>query len=343
MGLILVSTPRFFEHTPPPGHPERPERAHVFDAVADAWREGGGRVIEPRPATLDEIARVHAGHYIAAVEQTRGRAVMLDEDTYTSPETADLALLAAGAALSATEHVMGAEGERALALVRPPGHHAEAAAAMGFCFYNNVAVAAAAALASGVVRVAIVDFDVHHGNATQHMFEEDPRVLFVSMHQHPFYPGTGTADEVGRGRGRGHTVNVPLEAGSTDGDYRLVLERAVEPIVDRFAPELVLVSAGFDAHEHDPLAHMRMTSAGYARLAAALARLADRHARGRLVAVTEGGYELTALGESLQAVVRALAGDAARPERGSVAPSTGRGERAIDAVRHSVGAYWPGL
>ena len=343
MGLVLVSTPRFFDHTPPPGHPERPERAHVFDVVADGWRERGGRVIEPRPAAFEEIARVHSRAHVAAIERTRGRAVMIDEDTYTSPETAEVALLAAGAALTATEHVLEAEGERALALVRPPGHHAEPETAMGFCFYNNVAVAAAAALASGLTRVAIVDFDVHHGNGTQRMFEEDPRVLFVSVHQHPFYPGTGAASEIGRGPGRGFTVNAALEAGCTDGDYLLVFERVVRPIVERFAPELLLVSAGFDAHEHDPLAHMRLTSAGYARLAAVLTGLADRHARGRLAAITEGGYELTALGESLHALVRVLGGETAWLQARTFEPSTGRGERAADAVRAAQAAFWPGL
>lgn len=343
MGVILVSTPRFFDHTPPPGHPERPERAHVFDVVADGWRERGGRVMEPRAATHAEIERVHTRAHIASVESTRGRAVMIDEDTYTSPETAELALLAAGAALTATEQVLAAEGDRALALVRPPGHHAEADVAMGFCFYNNIAVAAAAALASGLSRVAIVDFDVHHGNGTQRMFEEDPRVLFVSVHQHPCYPGTGPTEEIGCGAGRGLTVNAALEAGCTDGDYAVVFDRIVVPIVGRFAPELILVSAGFDAHQDDPLAHMRMTSAGYARLAAALAELADRHARGRLVAVTEGGYELTALGESLHAVVRVLSGDAAWVAGRSLEPSTGRGERAADALRAALTPFWPGL
>ena len=343
MGLILVSTPRFFDHTPPPGHPERPERAHVFDAVADGWRGRGGRVIEPRAAAQDEVARVHTARHIEAIELTRGQALMLDEDTFTSPETADLALLAAGAALVGVEHVLAEDGARALALVRPPGHHAGPGTAMGFCYYNNVAVAAAAALASGLARVAIVDIDVHHGNGTQEMFAGDPRVLFVSLHQHPFYPGTGGADEVGDGDARGFTVNVPLDAGCTDGDYAVVFDRVVAPVVERFAPELILVSAGFDAHEHDPLAHMRMTSAGYGRIAAGLAALADRHARGRLVAVTEGGYELAALGESLHAVVRALDGDVEWLKGKDAAPPTGRGDRAVDAVRAAQASFWPGL
>jgi acetoin utilization deacetylase AcuC-like enzyme len=333
VSLVLVSTPRFFDHTTPPGHPERPDRAHVFDAVADSWRDRQGLVIEPRPATHDEIRRVHTSQHIEAIEATRGRAAMLDIDTFTSPETADLALLASGAALTAIERVLDGSATRALALVRPPGHHAEADHAMGFCFYNNVAIAAADALVRGLSRVAIVDWDVHHGNGTQHIFEHDPRILFISTHQYPFYPGTGAAHELGEGDGRGFTMNVPMDAGATDGDYVHVFETIIAPALDRFRPELVLVSAGFDTHERDPLAHMRMTSAGFGRIARTVTAVADRHAAGRLVAVTEGGYELSALAESLNAVIRVLAGDDAWLNETSIASATGRGERGAQALR----------
>jgi acetoin utilization deacetylase AcuC-like enzyme len=333
VSVVLISTPRFGDHTTPPGHPERPERAEVFDAVVDDWRTRGALVVEPRPATRDELRRVHTDAHIDAIEGTRGRAAMLDPDTFTSPETADLAQLAAGAALTGLEHVLEGRATRALALVRPPGHHAESTEAMGFCFYNNVAVAAAEALARGLSRVAIVDWDVHHGNGTQHTFESDPRVLFVSTHQFPFYPGTGAAHEIGQGDGRGFTLNVPLEAGATDGDYLHVFEEVITPALDAFRPELVLVSAGFDAHESDPLAHMRMTSGGFGRLARAVTAVADRYAGGRLLVLTEGGYELAALAESLDAVVRVLAGDDAWLSEIEMRPSTGRGERSADAVR----------
>ena len=193
---------------------------------------------------------------------TAGQAVMLDPDTFTSPDSYDIARLAAGATVQAAEHAV-AEREPAFALVRPPGHHAEPDRAMGFCLFNNVAVAAAAMLARGLERIAIVDIDVHHGNGTQAMFYEEPRVLYVSTHQFPFYPGTGAADEIGAGDGRGFTVNVPMEAGSTDADYALVHRDIVGPVLDEFRPELVLVSAGYDAHERDPLASMRMTTEGY--------------------------------------------------------------------------------
>jgi acetoin utilization deacetylase AcuC-like enzyme len=343
MSLVLVSSPRFFEHTTPPGHPERPERAGVFDAVAAAWREKGGVVVEPRLATHDEIRRVHSQRHVAAIEATRGRAMMLDMDTFTSPETADLAELAAGAALTALELVLDGDVRRALALVRPPGHHAEADRAMGFCFYNSVAIAASAALARGIERIAIVDWDVHHGNGTQYSFEHDPRVLFVSAHQSPWYPDTGAADEVGEGEGRGFTVNVPIEGGANDGDYQLVFDDIVVPILERFRPALVLVSAGFDAHERDPLAHMRVTASGFGRLARSIAAVADRHAGGRLVAITEGGYELGALRESLDAVIRVLAGDAGWLDQEAIAAPTTRGARAADAVRAAQAESWPGL
>lgn len=337
--MILITSPRFEEHTPPPGHPERPERAHVFDAVAARWRERGGRIAEPRAATIEEVGRVHDAAYLDTLAATAGSAVMMDPDTFTSAATYDIALLAAGAAVQAAGHAI-AQREPAFALVRPPGHHAERDRAMGFCFLNNVAIAAAAALAAGVRRVAIVDIDVHHGNGTQWSFYADPRVLYVSTHQHPFYPGTGAAGDVGTGDGAGFTVNVPLEAGSTDADYDLVHRAIVEPVLDAFSPELLIVSAGFDAHETDPLASMRVTTAGYAAIVRRLRTLADRH--GAMALVTEGGYELAALAQCLEASFAVLHGEpAADPPRATgVAP---RGERARAAVRAAQAPYWPAI
>jgi acetoin utilization deacetylase AcuC-like enzyme len=339
--LTIFSSSLFHDHTPPPGHPERPERADVLDAIAARAVERGARLVEPRAATREELLCVHSPAHLSRLDAVRGRAAMLDADTFTSPETIERAELAAGAAVGAVEEVLAGRATRAMALVRPPGHHAEPDRAMGFCFFNNVAIAAAAALDHGLSRVAIVDFDVHHGNGTARAFDADPRVLFVSTHEWPLYPGTGAVTDVGRGAGEGFTVNVPLEAGATDGDYALVFERVVEPIVEAFAPELVLVSAGFDAHEHDPLAHMRLTRAGFELMAATLAQLADRHASGRLVAVTEGGYDLGALGESLDGVAAVLAG-IATPST-TARHASGRGATAVSAVRSVQAARWRGL
>jgi acetoin utilization deacetylase AcuC-like enzyme len=339
--MILFASPRFEEHVTPPGHPERPERAHVFDAVAARWLEKGGRSMQPQPARREDLERVHAAGYVAEILATAGRAVMLDPDTFTSPESADIALLAAGAAIDAAAHAVE-HREPAFALVRPPGHHAEGARAMGFCLFNNVAVAAAAMLDRGLTRIAIVDIDVHHGNGTQAIFYDDPRVLYVSTHQHPFYPGTGAATEVGAGDGRGFTVNVPLEAGSTDADYDLAHRAIVLPVLDEFAPELVLVSAGYDAHERDPLASMRVTTRGYAALMNSLREVALRH--GQIALATEGGYELSALAACLEVSLQVLDG-AEAPVRvaaavEAAATTAARGERGVAAARAALKPFW---
>jgi acetoin utilization deacetylase AcuC-like enzyme len=316
----------------PPGHPERVERAEVMLTVAEGFRRAGGTVLEPPAAPMEALRRVHAADHLERLSGTAGRAVALDADTFTSPDSWEVARLAAGAAMAAVDRALDAgRGARALALVRPPGHHAEADRAMGFCLLNNVAVAAAHARARGVSRVAIVDYDVHHGNGTQWSFYADPAVLFVSSHQYPFYPGTGAASETGIGVGTGATINVPLAAGATDADYELVYERIVYPALRRFEPDLVLVSAGFDVHRDDPLGGMRLSTPQVARLTAGLLAVADECCEGRLVAVTEGGYDLPALAACLQAVIGVLAGsDEVGPAPGGPAS---RGEAAFETVR----------
>src|SRR6187402_3187589 len=219
MPLVVVSSKRFVDHVTPVGHPERPERAEVLQQVANAFKESGGEVIEPRSATDDDLLRVHTEEHVEAISSTRGKATMIDEDTFTSPDSDEIARLAAGAVLTGVDCVLdGPAGSRALVLVRPPGHHAEADRAMGFCLYSNIAIGAAYARSRGCARVAIVDYDVHHGNGTQWIFYEDPTVLFVSSHQYPFYPGTGAASEKGRGAGLGYTLNLPLDAGAKDDE-----------------------------------------------------------------------------------------------------------------------------
>ncbi|MCC7178716.1 MAG: histone deacetylase [Acidobacteria bacterium] len=304
--LTVISSPRFADHLTPPGHPERPERATAMAAVVGRFRAAGGRVVEPRPAADADLLRVHTRGHVEAMRATRGKAVMLDADTLTSPASEEVARLAAGAVLTAVDTVLdGPAGSRSVAVVRPPGHHAEADRAMGFCLYNNIAVGAAHARERGVARVAIVDCDVHHGNGTQWTFYEDPTVLYISSHQYPYYPGTGAADEAGRGAGLGFTLNLPLEAGSADRDVIRRYEREAVPKLEWFKPDLLLVSAGFDAHERDPLAGCRMTTDGYRRLTELLVSAADRLCEGRVVVVTEGGYDLAALTECLDAVLDA--------------------------------------
>jgi len=346
MPVLIVTSDRCALHQPPPGHPERPERHDAMSAVAEQWRNRGAQVVEPGRATREQLARVHDAAFLDQLEETAGHAVMLDPDTFTSPESWEIATVAAGAALMAVDAVLGGTVTRAAALVRPPGHHAEPSRAMGFCLLNNVAIAAAEALARGVARVAIVDFDVHHGNGTQCAFLGDPRVLFVSTHQWPFYPGSGHESEVGVGDGEGYTVNVPMDAGATDDDYDVVFRQVVMPVVTQFDPGLVLVSAGFDAHELDPLGGMRMTEAGYARLMRHLVAAADQSSAGRLVMVTEGGYHLPALAASLDASLRVLNGKDSEPDttsiRAATAPSI-RGDTAVKRVRAAQSRYWRGL
>jgi acetoin utilization deacetylase AcuC-like enzyme len=340
MLLTLITSERFVEHTTPPGHPERPERAEVFDVVAARWRGRGAVHLEPRLATREQLLRVHTPLYVDGLAATAGRAVSLDSDTYTSPESYDVARLAAGAACQGVEIALRGEGPVA-ALVRPPGHHAEADKAMGFCLFNNVAVAAAHARALGAQRVAVVDIDVHHGNGTQWMFYGDASVLYVSLHQFPYYPGTGAATEVGRHEGRGFTLNVPLAAGATDADYDLLLRSAVVPVLGAFAPDLLLVSAGYDAHDRDPLAAMRVSTEGFAALVAHLWKVASAKSAGRLVLVTEGGYDLPALSDGLEVSLEVLG--AAPGEPPVVRGDASRGRAALEALREAQAPYWPTL
>jgi acetoin utilization deacetylase AcuC-like enzyme len=339
--LTIFTSDRFADHLTPPGHPERVQRAEVMQVVASQFRQRGGTVVEPRPVTEQELHRIHEADYVTLIRETAGRAVALDADTFTSPDTYEVARLAAGAAVSAVDHVLDAgRGARAMAMVRPPGHHAERSRAMGFCFFNNIAVAAAHARARGLARVAVVDHDVHHGNGTQWSFYQDPTVLFISSHQYPYYPGTGAAGDIGAGAGLGFTMNLPLEAGATDADYDLVYSKAAVPVLRQFRPELVLISAGFDAHADDPLGGMRVTAGEFGRLTALVADAADECCDGRVVAVTEGGYDLKALAASLLAAIAALDGstplDALRAPEGP----TPRAQASLEAVRPHVSRYW---
>ena len=309
--IALYDHPAFGAHAPPAGrpHPERPER---LDAARKGLsRLGAGTFVRPEVPVADvaRLERVHdPDHLRRLFERFEAEASgFLDADTYFGPGTAEAVLRASGAASAAVRAVVSGPARRAIVLARPPGHHAEPDRAMGFCIVNHVAVAAAEALALGLERVAVVDFDVHHGNGTQRIFEADPRVLFVSLHEWPLYPGTGDVSEVGRGAGRGRTVNVPLPAGSDGAVYRAAFLQIVLPILEGFRPQLVLVSAGFDAHGRDPLAHMALGARDFGAMAAALCAVADASAGGRIVVLWEGGYDLMALADGWEWVAQALA------------------------------------
>jgi acetoin utilization deacetylase AcuC-like enzyme len=304
MSLVVITSDRFADHVTPPGHPERVERAEVMQVATAKWEKGGGKVIAPRAATDEDLLRIHDAEHIESIRKLRGRPSMLDADTFISPQSDDVARLAAGAVLTGVDHVLGgAKRTRALAMVRPPGHHAERDRAMGFCLYNNIAIGAAYARAKGIERVAIVDYDVHHGNGTQHSFYADPTVLFISSHQFPFYPGTGAANETGTGAGEGFTLNIPLSAGATDEIYDNAYRTKAIPALQKFKPGLMLISAGFDLHERDPLAGMQVTTEGIGKLTSQLIAAADELCEGRVVFVTEGGYDTKALYECLEKVI----------------------------------------
>ncbi len=345
--VLLLSDPAMFEHDPGPGHPERPQR---LVTVCDALRTqpvAGTRWAIPQPAPNPLLERVHAPVYVDHLDELRGTSARLDADTLVSPGSIAAARLAAGAAVDAVTAVIAGRARRAFALVRPPGHHAEVDRAMGFCLLNNIAVAAAHARADlGCRRVLIVDWDVHHGNGTQHAFFDRRDVLFFSTHRFPFWPGTGDLHEIGADAGIGFTVNVPLPAGCGDTEYRAVFDELLVPVADDFEPELILVSAGFDAHTRDPLGGMSMTTQGYRSLCGVVCELADRLCDGRLALILEGGYDLDALAGSVRACVEVLAGAAspesrAPPEPQEVMGSEGSAERVIGEVRRIHRGFWP--
>jgi acetoin utilization deacetylase AcuC-like enzyme len=311
LGYVLDDL--FIQHRAPSGHPERPARA---EAVRDALKAAGiasrGEHRPIRAATDDELARVHAAGYLEDLARTvPGKSGWLDADTYYSPGTWDAARAAAGATTQLVLDVLSGELGQGISVVRPPGHHATRDRAMGFCLLNNAAAAGAAARAAGAARVAILDWDVHHGNGTQDIFWDDPNVLYMSVHQFPFYPGTGAPTEIGGAGAIGATVNVGLPSGCGDAEYAAVFDHVFVPKLAQFRPDVLLISAGFDAFQHDPLAGMKVTHAGFAAMAHRLRAAAERWSAGRVVAVLEGGYDLEGLGGGMTAVLSALAGPAA--------------------------------
>jgi len=319
-GVAMASTgfvfhPLCVEHDTGRGHPERPDRLRAVLARLEA--SGLAAELdrrEPRAAREEELLRVHDPEHVARVRSACTRApCALDGDTSVSAASYDAALCAAGGVLEACERVLSGAWHNAFCAVRPPGHHAERERAMGFCLFNNVSAAAAALRAQhGLERVAILDWDVHHGNGTQHLFERDPAVFYASLHQWPLYPGTGAASERGIGPGEGATRNCPLPPGSGDGEWLAALEDELLPELEAFRPEFVLLSAGFDAHRLDPLSGTCLSERGYAEMTARMLALARQVAHGRLVSVLEGGYHLEALASCVEVHLGALRAESAR-------------------------------
>jgi acetoin utilization deacetylase AcuC-like enzyme len=307
--VTLFVDERMLDHAPPTGHPERPERLLAIMRHLD--RTGlsktcpAGRV---REATRVELVRVHSPSYLDQVSrfEVKGGG-LIEADTWVFPGSSHAALLAAGAAIEAVSLVVGGNDRRAVALVRPPGHHARPEEPMGFCLYNNVAIAAADARDRlGLERILIVDFDVHHGNGTQEIFYQDPRVAFLSIHRYPFYPGTGAANETGTGHGLGLTRNIPIRYGTSRPDFIAAFRTGLESLADKVRPELVLISAGFDAHAEDPVGDLGLETEDYDELTRVIVDVADTHANGRIVSLLEGGYNVPILAGCVEVHLRAL-------------------------------------
>ena len=304
----LVTDPAYLQHLAGPMHPESPGRLRAIHQVLEAAPIAGVERAQPRHATREELLRVHAPGHVDRVLSLAGKEAQLDPDTAMSPGSTEAALLAAGAASQLVLDVLRGEVENGFALVRPPGHHAVAGHAMGFCLFNNVTVAAEAARAAGAQRVLVLDWDVHHGNGTQHCFEEDPSVLYISLHQYPYYPGTGSASEIGSGRGRGATLNCPMPAGATDTAYEIAFSDQVLPRLAHFKPDAVLISAGFDAHRDDPLADIQLSTNCYGWMTARVLEIADQYAGGRIVSLLEGGYNLARTADCIERHIAVLNG-----------------------------------
>ncbi len=317
-------------------HPEGADRIGVVVEhleATDLWPRLA--VVRPEPATPADVLLVHTqGHLDRVRAAAESGGAWLDPDTHVSSRSYEVALLSAGGAIKATE--LWSRGLVSFALIRPPGHHATPRAAMGFCLFNNIAIAAARLLEQGYERVAIVDWDVHHGNGTQDAFYGEPRTLFCSLHQWPHYPGSGSFNECGEGEALGHIVNVPLPAGSGDGDYVATLDEVVLPVVEQFEPQAVLVSAGMDIHRDDPLGSMLVTDDGFAAMALRLLRVAQTRCDGRLAFVLEGGYDRRATAAGVEAVLRAVLDEQAAEPAGG-AP---RAAPAIARARQIQAAYW---
>ena len=343
----IVRDERYMNHRTGSFHPESHKRLEVIYAMLEEPdMKGQFRDVAVRRAERDELLMIHSPEYVDMVASTEGRAsCSLDPDTSTSAGSYEAALLAAGGLCQAISMVISGELDNAFALVRPPGHHTERDRAMGFCLFNNVAVGARYARENlGLKRVLVVDWDLHHGNGTQHSFEEDPSILYFSTHQYPYYPGTGAFGQVGTGEGEGFTVNVPLSMGYGDGEYAGIFQKILKPVALEFNPDLILVSAGFDIYRDDPLGGMDVTPKGFAGLTRSIMDIADQCCGGKVVITLEGGYDLGGLRDSVKAVLRELA-DRSRTNYEDMISRADQGklEHTVNQVLQIHGQYWKSL
>lgn len=308
-GIVLDT--RYQNHNPDLPHPERAERIGALLTLFEEYQRPGIKRFEPRPAREKEIALIHDSAHISRVAATAEKSFFaFDADTPVSAKSYETALLATGGLLTLLDAIMDRDIDNGFALVRPPGHHAERNQAMGFCLFNSAAIGAQYLRERfGLKRVLVMDWDVHHGNGTQHSFYDDPGVLFISTHQYPLYPGTGAAEESGQGQGEGYTVNLPLPVGWGDAEYQELFQQVIDPVCRQFDPEFVLISAGFDAHARDPLAGMAVTEEGFGHMARVLLRIARDHAQSRCAAILEGGYDLEGLRKSVRCVLDEMGGE----------------------------------
>jgi acetoin utilization deacetylase AcuC-like enzyme len=339
----IVKDRRYMEHDMGPFHVETPQRLESIYRMIEEKIVFSLATVEPRPATEEELMLIHTPYHVNLVKSTAGKDhVQLDPDTSTSAKSWEVACLAAGGVLNAVDSIMDGKIQNGFALVRPPGHHAEASRAMGFCLFNNIAIGAAHLIKKHELeRILIVDWDLHHGNGTQNSFYNSNEVLYFSTHQFPHYPGTGHWNEVGEGEGEGFTINVPLTSGKTDVDYLSIYKKILRPVTAEYKPDFILVSAGFDIYEGDPLGGMLITKQGFAALSAELVDLAAVFSQDRILFILEGGYNLQGLQDGVEQVLFQLGGEASKPAIAPIQSPTM--DRDLENVIQTHKKFWPSI